>query len=155
MYGGRRGIAPFVLNFDPRWRWVGNATPPTLRQQKITPVPTEQEAGWAPGPAWVLWRKEKFLVPTGIRAQDRPARIVVAISTPTDRRKWVDIDPHFFYVLLTVHLSIILVINQLIAQILVLSQPVHRTATYRVLWYQMLYNTILPPDDEHNSARNM
>jgi len=31
----------------------------------------------------------------------------------------------------------------------------HRTATYRVWRYQMLYNTILPPDDEHNSAWNM
>ena len=33
--------------------------------------------------------------------------------------------------------------------------PVHGTATYRVWRYQMLYNTIWPPDDEHNSARNM
>ena len=24
-----------------------------------------------------------------------------------------------------------------------------------ILRYQMLYNTILPPDDEHNSAQNM
>jgi len=31
----------------------------------------------------------------------------------------------------------------------------HRTATYRVWRYQMLCNTILPPDYEHNSARNM
>jgi len=31
----------------------------------------------------------------------------------------------------------------------------HRTATYRVWQYQMLYNTIWSPDDEHNSARNM
>ena len=74
---------------------MDNVTPSTLRQQKITPVRTEQEAEWAPGPAWVLWRKEKFLVPTGIRTQDRPARIVVAISTSTDGRKWVDIDPYF------------------------------------------------------------
>jgi len=27
--------------------------------------------------------------------------------------------------------------------------------TYRVWRYQMLYNTIWPPDDEHNSDRNM
>jgi len=33
--------------------------------------------------------------------------------------------------------------------------PAHRTATYRVWWYQMLYNTIWPPEDEHNSDRNM
>jgi len=31
----------------------------------------------------------------------------------------------------------------------------HWMATYRVRRYQMLYNTILPPDDEHNSARNV
>ena len=34
-------------------------------------------------------------------------------------------------------------------------QPAHRTATYSVWRYQMQYNTILPPDDEHNSARNI
>jgi len=37
----------------------------------------------------------------------------------------------------------------------VLSQPVHRMATYRVWQYQMRYNTIWPPDDGHNSAWNM
>jgi hypothetical protein len=35
------------------------------------------------------------------------------------------------------------------------NKPVHQTATYRVWRYRMLYNTIWPPDDEHNSARNM
>jgi len=35
------------------------------------------------------------------------------------------------------------------------AQFAHRMATYRVWWYQMLYNTISPPDDEHNSARNI
>jgi len=30
-----------------------------------------------------------------------------------------------------------------------------RTAIYKVWRYQMLYNAILPIDDEHNSARNM
>jgi len=34
-------------------------------------------------------------------------------------------------------------------------QPEHRSATYRVWRYQMLYITIRPPDDEHNSAWNM
>jgi len=36
-----------------------------------------------------------------------------------------------------------------------LSQPANRMTTYRVWQYQMLYNTIWPPDDERNSARNM
>ena len=31
----------------------------------------------------------------------------------------------------------------------------HRTTTYRVWWYQILYNTIWPPDDEQNCAQNM
>ena len=34
-------------------------------------------------------------------------------------------------------------------------RPVHRTATYKVWRYQMLYNAIWPHDDKHNSARNM
>jgi len=50
---------------------------------------------------------------------------------------------------------LILAIDQLNAQILVRYASAHRTATYRVWRYQMLYNTILPPDDEHNSAGNM
>ena len=63
-------------------------------------------------------------------------------------------------VLLTAHLTIILVTDQLNAQILVSShfvggRPVHRTATYKVGRYQMLYNTIWPLDDEHSSARKM
>jgi len=100
----------------------------------------------------------------------------------------------FFDVLLTVHLGIILAIDQLNAQILVFLNKLfiflymfrallcsssvgqialhsiwyrhalyvavrcageHQMATYRVWRYQMLYNTIWPPDDEHNSARNM
>jgi len=70
----------------------------------------------------------------------------------------------------------ILAIDQLNAQILVLLEvyyiPLHVSSTVmltirrsnyiiqylvssQVWWYQMLYNTIWPPDDEHNSACNM
>jgi hypothetical protein len=35
------------------------------------PVPTAQEAGWAPGP---VWKSAKNLAPTGIRSPDCPAR---------------------------------------------------------------------------------
>jgi hypothetical protein len=35
------------------------------------PIPTVQEAGWAPGP---VWTGEEKLAPTGIRSLDRPAR---------------------------------------------------------------------------------
>jgi len=37
----------------------------------------------------------------------------------------------------------------------VLSQPVHRTATYSVWRYQMLYNTISHPDDEHMFSKHV
>jgi len=58
-----------------------------------------------------------------------------------------------FDILLTVHLSIILVINQLNAQIL--SQPVYRAAIYKVWWYPMLYNKIFTPWLWAHSARDM
>jgi hypothetical protein len=35
------------------------------------PVPTVQEAGWAPGPVWI---GAENLAPTGIRSLDHPAR---------------------------------------------------------------------------------
>jgi len=78
-----------------------------------------------------------------------------------------------FDVLLTMQLSIILAITNLMHKFLFYNTFLysstcfkHRcahhqevrcnwTATYRAWWYQMLYNTILTPDDEHNSARNM
>ena len=34
---------------------------PPLYTRKITPVPTEEEAGWAPEPVWTFWRGEKSL----------------------------------------------------------------------------------------------
>jgi hypothetical protein len=44
-----------------------------LRPGRFTPgkdpVPTVQEAGWAPGPVWTC---AKNLVPTGILSPDRP-----------------------------------------------------------------------------------
>jgi hypothetical protein len=33
-----------------------------------------QEAGWALEPVWTRWRREKFLVSTGTRTLDHPAR---------------------------------------------------------------------------------
>jgi hypothetical protein len=34
---------------------------------KGPPVPIRKEAGWAPDPAWTLWRTEKCFVPVGNR----------------------------------------------------------------------------------------
>jgi hypothetical protein len=39
--------------------------PTALPPGKDPPVPTEQEAGWTPGPVWTLSRKENYLVPAG------------------------------------------------------------------------------------------
>jgi hypothetical protein len=36
-----------------------------LPLEKEPPLPIVEEAGWAPEPAWTLWRKEKSLAPTG------------------------------------------------------------------------------------------
>jgi hypothetical protein len=49
------------------WGWVVNATPRPLYPGK-DPVPTVQEAGWAPGP---VWTGAENLAPTEIRSPDR------------------------------------------------------------------------------------
>jgi hypothetical protein len=32
-------------------------------------VPSREEAGWAPQPVWMFWRKEKSLIPVRIQSQ--------------------------------------------------------------------------------------
>jgi hypothetical protein len=51
-YWGSGGIAPRILDFGTRWRWVVSFTPLPLYPQGKPPVPTGQEAGWAPEPFW-------------------------------------------------------------------------------------------------------
>ena len=48
----------------------GQRHAPTALPRKRDPVPTVQEAGWAPGP---VWTGTENLAPTGIRSPDRPA----------------------------------------------------------------------------------
>jgi hypothetical protein len=36
-------------------------TPAILRPGKQCPVPSVQEAGWAPEPIWILWRRKKSI----------------------------------------------------------------------------------------------
>jgi hypothetical protein len=51
--------------------WMVNATPRPLNPRQRDPVPTVQEAEWAPAP--VQTGAENF-APTGTRSPDRPAR---------------------------------------------------------------------------------
>jgi len=74
----KRGIAPLILNPGTRWGSVVNFTPRLLFYWERTPIPTEQDAGWAPEPVWSFWRRDKSPAPTGIRAPDRPARTLVS-----------------------------------------------------------------------------
>ena len=46
-------------------------TGPLTPGMETHPVPTAQEAGWAPGP---VWTGAENLVPTGFRSPDRPAQ---------------------------------------------------------------------------------
>jgi hypothetical protein len=45
------------------------------------PAPEEQEAGWASELFWAFWKREKSLIPAGIRTPVRPPRGIVC--TPT------------------------------------------------------------------------
>ena len=42
-------------------------------------VPIQQEAGWAPGPVWTFWRREKSHTLARIRTPDCPARSLVTV----------------------------------------------------------------------------
>ena len=73
--------SPYSLNFVTRWRWVVNYTPRPISHQQRTPVLTEQKAGWPPDLVLTFWRRERPLVPTGIRTPDHPACSLVTIPT--------------------------------------------------------------------------
>jgi len=51
--------------------WWVSVTPRPLFTPEKDPVPILQEAGWAPGPAWI---GAENLAPTRIQSPDRPAR---------------------------------------------------------------------------------
>jgi len=61
-----RLIAPFISNFG--FRWGGGVT---FTFQDLYPrgkeplVLNEQEGGWAPEPAWLLWRRKNALAHGG------------------------------------------------------------------------------------------
>jgi hypothetical protein len=70
------GIAPLTLTIGTT---VVKLTPRQFLLRKITPVPLELEAGWAPDPVWKFSKRGQFLVSAGIRNPDRPVRSLVAI----------------------------------------------------------------------------
>ena len=73
-------ITPLILDLGTRWRCVVNLTSRPLYPEESTPVPTEQETGWAPV-IWTLCRKEKSLAPARNRTPDRPVHKSVTIPT--------------------------------------------------------------------------
>jgi hypothetical protein len=64
MKGG--GTAPFLTSELDGGKW-SDSHPGRFAVAKEPPVPIVQEAWWASEPVWTLWRKEKFVAPTGNR----------------------------------------------------------------------------------------
>ena len=60
--------------------WLASRPRPLYPGERI-PVSTEYKGGGGdPVRVWTFWRREKYLVPTGIRAPDRSARSVVSMG---------------------------------------------------------------------------
>jgi hypothetical protein len=57
------------------------------RLDRFTPIPNQQEAGWAPEPVATFWRREKSLAHTGILTSDSPARSRVTVRNDKMERK--------------------------------------------------------------------
>jgi hypothetical protein len=62
-YRGSIGIAPVILNPSSTWRLVVNFKALWLYTREWTPVPTEQEAVWAPEPVWTFGEKSLMPLP--------------------------------------------------------------------------------------------
>ena len=58
--------------------------------QDRTPVPIEQTAVWVPQPVWTFWRREKYLVPAGLRDSDRRIRILVDILATLSMQRYTE-----------------------------------------------------------------
>jgi hypothetical protein len=70
-----------LINFSTRWRWVANFTPRPLYPRERAPALNE-EAEWAPEPVGLnVWRREKSLVPTGIRT--RTLQVIALLTVMT------------------------------------------------------------------------
>jgi len=69
---GSTGIALLFLDHGIRRGWGVSVTTLPLFTPGKDPVPTVQEAGWAPG---LVWTSVEYLTPATIRSPDCPARI--------------------------------------------------------------------------------
>jgi hypothetical protein len=70
-------MAPLILNFGTRWRWVVKLTPRPLYPRKKNPGTRLIESWVGLGAGREFWGIDKSLVPAGIRTPDRSARIIV------------------------------------------------------------------------------
>ena len=84
-YRGRRGVAPGILDISTRWRWEVNFTLRLLYLRQGTSVSIKWECEWAPEPARMFWRKEKFLAITGTPILEFSARSLVTMLTVLSR----------------------------------------------------------------------
>ena len=130
---GSRGIALLFLDLGARWGWLVNATPPPLYPRERSG--THCIGGWVGLTAGLDGRGKsrptpgfdpRTVQPVASRYTD--CAIIPLLRHKMETRKDLYLvvcmrigqDPTFYDVLLTVHLSIILVINQLNAHIPVL-----------------------------------
>jgi hypothetical protein len=97
---GSENIAPSILNLDTRWRLVVSFAPQPFYPRGKGPL--DRRLG---GLVWTLWKREKYLAPTGIEARllRRPA--YGTFSTPTLALSFIY---EAFYGLLFFHLHLYL-----------------------------------------------
>jgi hypothetical protein len=58
---GRRGIAPLILSFNPRWGWVGNAQHGRLIPGKELHYPQYRRLCGPQSQSELVWRRKKVL----------------------------------------------------------------------------------------------
>jgi hypothetical protein len=73
-YIGSTRIAPLTFSLDAVGMWVISIMPRPPYPWERTPVPTEQENGWSPDPAWIVMEKTQTLASAGIRTAAGPSR---------------------------------------------------------------------------------